>query len=441
MKKILIVSTSAVGHIMRTFKIAKALKTHGHQVVYMVDETSKKIVESQGFETLICNPVLFVNFEMLGIFEQDRIKPFERLLNRLTNITLKTTINNLKKFETVIEQFNPDLIIMDVFLTCNYILQKFKRPTVFFETKVSTYQDKQVPPLNSRNQPTNSFQIRLEWLKYKLSRQLTSISQFGEGSWGLTKRALNKLHRQVNFEQLTWDKCFYVGLKNVPELVLSPIEFDFPRKQKQNFQYYVWPTVDLDRGETLSDVYQNLMKRIGEKKIAYCSLGTLSVIHNKNSAAFLKLIAQVFQKKDDWELIISCGQTDANKLGIIGSNIHLFQSIPQLDMIKRSDLVITHGGMNSILECILLGSPMLVFPLNKNWDQEGNAARVIYHKLGLAGNIDGVTEQKLTQMIQEVTQNAVYQNRISEMSKILQRHNDNLREAIAFIEKQMSVEL
>ena len=35
--------------------------------------------------------------------------------------------------------------------------------------------------------------------------------------------------------------------------------------------------------------------------------------------------------------------------------------------------------------------PILAYPLNYKWDQPGNAARVVYHKIGLAGALSDST--------------------------------------------------
>jgi UDP:flavonoid glycosyltransferase YjiC (YdhE family) len=55
--------------------------------------------------------------------------------------------------------------------------------------------------------------------------------------------------------------------------------------------------------------------------------------------------------------------------------------------------MVTHGGINTLDECVTYGVPMLVYRGGET-DMAGNAARVVYHGLGIAGDgrRDGVDD-------------------------------------------------
>ena len=70
--------------------------------------------------------------------------------------------------------------------------------------------------------------------------------------------------------------------------------------------------------------------------------------------------------------------------------------------------MITHGGINTITECVFCEVPMLVYPLSLHWDQPGNSARVVYHGLGLRGKIEKDSAKTISQKLNQLKNNYVY---------------------------------
>jgi len=56
----------------------------------------------------------------------------------------------------------------------------------------------------------------------------------------------------------------------------------------------------------------------------------------------------------------------------------------------------------------MLKVPMLVFPLNPNLDQKGNAARVVYRKVGLRGNLNKESPKSIELKIDQLINNKNY---------------------------------
>ncbi len=120
--------------------------------------------------------------------------------------------------------------------------------------------------------------------------------------------------------------------------------------------------------------------------------------------------------RPDWQLIVTTGKSfELSDIDSASANIHVYRWVPQLDVLRRADLLITHGGFGTVKESIVSGVPMIVFPLMRDRDQFACAERVVYHGLGARGNIDDVSVSGIIQMIKSVGADDGYRKRVQAM--------------------------
>jgi zeaxanthin glucosyltransferase len=101
---------------------------------------------------------------------------------------------------------------------------------------------------------------------------------------------------------------------------------------------------------------------------------------------FLRRVVRIVEGRPSWDLVLSLsGRISAAALGPLPPGVHVFPWVPQLDVLAHADVAITHGGINTVDECVTSGVPMLVYPGGET-DMGGTTSRVVYHGLGLAGN-------------------------------------------------------
>lgn len=203
-------------------------------------------------------------------------------------------------------------------------------------------------------------------------------------------------------------------------MVLCPPEFNFPQSQVKAEHQHVEASIDLMR---LSPAFPWESLRV-ESRLIYCSLGTESYILSPGTRrAFYLNVMEAAVQRPDWQWVVSLGVNPAEyEFESVPPNVLLFQQVPQLDFLKRASLMLTHGGLGTIKECIYFGVPMIVFAMDR--DQPANAARVAYHNLGISANIETTSGADLLAMIARLDENPVYRTGVARMKEIFRRHEE-----------------
>ena len=87
----------------------------------------------------------------------------------------------------------------------------------------------------------------------------------------------------------------------------------------------------------------------------------------------------------------------------------IVRTAPQLELLKSAALCITHAGLNTTLESLAQGVPMVALPIG--YDQPGVAARIAYHRVGESLEIETLTGEELLGAIRKVMNNPSYRER------------------------------
>lgn len=84
--------------------------------------------------------------------------------------------------------------------------------------------------------------------------------------------------------------------------------------------------------------------------------------------------------------------------------------------------MVTHAGLNSVKECISMGVPMVALPVDR--EQPGNAARVVFHGLGVTLNPRRVKAPALAAAIDGVRKMPGYRLAVQRMQAAFARRRD-----------------
>lgn len=123
-----------------------------------------------------------------------------------------------------------------------------------------------------------------------------------------------------------------------------------------------------------------------EDPVLYASLGTVF----DGGPALLRTFATALAPLGG-TVVVSTGQTKPEDLGPLPANVLAHRSVPQLQVLERAALFVTHGGMNSVNEAMRAGMPTLVVP--QGADQPLVARRVVELGAGLSLRTDEATAE------------------------------------------------
>jgi MGT family glycosyltransferase len=133
-----------------------------------------------------------------------------------------------------------------------------------------------------------------------------------------------------------------------------------------------------------------------------------------------KHILKAVEPVEDVQLILSIGNNiSPESLGRIPANAIVVRSAPQIELLKRAALCITHAGLNTVLESLAQGVPMVAIPIA--YDQPGTAARIAYHGVGELVELDELTTERLRGLIEKVLQDPSYRERAGYFRKVISK--------------------
>ncbi|MEV7996338.1 macrolide family glycosyltransferase [Streptomyces sp. NPDC086077] len=116
----------------------------------------------------------------------------------------------------------------------------------------------------------------------------------------------------------------------------------------------------------------------------------------------------------EWDVLITVGEhTDPAGLGPLPANVDVRRYAPQLDVLRHARLFINHGGMNSVMESLHNGVPMVTVPQTN--EQRANALRVQELGLGRLMVREDVTVRSLREAADQVTGDASLAGRVQIM--------------------------
>ncbi|SEQ99348.1 glycosyltransferase, MGT family [Hyunsoonleella jejuensis] len=436
MAHISLIMTGLTGNLHASLELASRLKNEGHKITYFAIRDVKSITEQYDYNYVQLPEIVHsITIEDLGCPKQSSwLKRFLfHKKNKATIYKKAQELLKLNQFKTIIKSGKPDIVIVDRELhEIIFTVQALKIPFIISTTWFSNKMSSQLPPLRTSIIPNVGFNgkppiILIHWYIIKLkviARIMLNQALFKD----YRRKALLKYAKKNKFPLhniIASNLPDLFAYKDLTTLSMTMQEMDFKHVPYKKMHYY-GPMVFEERNKSsYTEDKNHLLKLFSEKKsnnkkLILCSVSTLV----SGDTNFLKNLIKAVAKESNWILIITLGdKIDKTKFTSVPENVHLFNWVPQLEILKHADVNINHGGINSINECIHFKVPMLVYS-GKKFDQNGCAARVHYYGLGISGDKDIDGSKEIKEKLKKIFSDGAFEKNMTTYHEIYLKYRE-----------------
>ena len=175
-----------------------------------------------------------------------------------------------------------------------------------------------------------------------------------------------------------WVERFGVGPRETLQDCLSPLaqisqlvaSLDFPGDRPPR-RHRVGPIRRPGEEHDASDV----LGTDDGRPLVFASLGTLQ----GHRVAIFRAVASACRDLGARCVVAHCGALTPCQAASIDADL-VTDFVPQRTILRRSAVCVTHAGMNTVLDALEAGVPLLAIPIA--FDQPGIAARIVHHGAG-----------------------------------------------------------
>jgi MGT family glycosyltransferase len=210
---------------------------------------------------------------------------------------------------------------------------------------------------------------------------------------------INQQRRRWGLTPLRNFNALFSDLAQVSQL---PAELELPGRRLPPHFHHTGPWTDAAGRAPVDFPWSRIEP---DRPLVYASMGTLQ----NGILRTFRMIAEACAGLGVQLVISLGGGQHPSLLGDLPGDPVVVGYAPQLDLIRQSALTISHGGLNTALESLAQGVPMVVLPVT--YDQPGVGARVEWSGVARSIPVGRVTVVRLRDAVRAVLSNPAYRAR------------------------------
>ncbi|RUS48951.1 macrolide family glycosyltransferase [Cohnella sp. AR92] len=361
MARVLFINGGSEGHINPTVGVVQELVSRGEEVVYFCIEAFRERMEKAGAIVRTFDGQEFIKAFIAG----GRTYVLERV-----NGLLLTADVVIPSVLAQIEGERFDYVIHDSMFGCGrMIAQLLKLPAI---SSCSSFAQTEV-----------SFNGLMESFRAEVPAEIAEpiLDRFHS----LKAEAVGKYNVEISSP--------YEVFCNPAPLTIVYTTREFQPEGEAFDPSYKFVGPSLSERSTTEDFD---LAAIDGKNPIYISLGTVF----NQAADFYKLCFEALGNTEETVVLSIGDKVRLSDLGAVPANFVVRGYVPQMEVLERAKLFITHGGMNSAHEGLSHGVPLIVIP--QSADQPLVAGQVARVGAGITLPMQGLTASQLREAADHV---------------------------------------
>lgn len=398
MARIGLICPEMSGHLNPTCALGRELRLRGHEITFFGLRDAEDHVQNAGLAFLPIGEQEFPRGSWRNTYaELGRLQGLKALQSTI-NLYKQSTRVFMRDLPVALHEHPMDGMVIDqTSLAGAAVADYLGLPFVSLACALMMNSEPAVPPM------VTPWMYRDHWL----ARWRNRLGDF------LFQQATRGIPRLINTHRQRWNLPPYKTRDDIfsrlAQIVQAPREFDFPREALPAVFHYTGPLHTPESRAAVPFPYEKL----NGKPLLYASLGTLQ---NRLGHIFQTIVDAC--RDLDLQLVLSMGGGHAGELQNLPDSAIVVNFAPQLELLRRADLAITHAGMNTTMEALSEGVPLICLPVTN--DQPAVAARVAWTQTGTTIPLKKLSSTKLREAIQRMLMDDIFHQRARHMKSAIE---------------------
>ena len=394
-----ILCPASTGHLNTMIPLGSELLRRGHRVTVFnfVDAQATTLASGLEFQPLGADEFP-AGASAEGLAQMGKLSGLTALRYTIKLITQGSDIL-LSQAPAILKKAGVEALLVDqVSLEGGTIADFLNIPYITICSALMLNREPNIPPIVTTWQYSPTWKGRL---RNQIGYQLFNL---------LTK----PIRETIAESRLQWKLPLYSHpndhYSKLAQISQQPAKFEFPRQNLPAYFHFTGPFHNPATRKSVSFPFEKLTG----KPLIYASMGTIL-----NHSEVFQTLASSCEGLDAQLVISLGGGATPEPLPPLPGNPIVAGYAPQLELLQKATLTITHAGMNTTLESLSNGVPMVAIPVMN--DGPGVAARIAYTGVGEVVPLKELSVSKVRSAIVKVLTQESYKQRAIEMQEAIGR--------------------